>query len=411
MGPHPAVAAIRLAVRRVLHDVLQDVTDSAPAEDVHHAGVPSGGVPHADAPHAGVPRGGVIGMRQPLGAAPSRTERPLVLAACSGGADSMALASALAFEAGKVGVRAGARHRRPRAAVRLRPPAPSTSSPSCASSVLIRPRRSRSPWAARAVLRPPPGTPATRRWRARRPRSARSPYCSATPATTRRKRCCSGSPADPAPAPCPAWPRSPGPAGATGGPSCCSTATPPARRAWSRASTYGRTRTTPTPPTPAPGSARGAAGAGEVAGPGRGRLAGPYRPALPGRRRRAGPVGRDGPARGGSRRRPRGRAGGAPGCARCRPPYGAGCCARRRSRRARPAGSLFARHVEEVDRLVTGWRGQGPLNLPGGIEARQVGWQTGLPARQRSRMTDRRSEPAGLAGSSAGERQGHGRRP
>lgn len=34
-----------------------------------------------------------------------------------------------------------------------------------------------------------------------------------------------------------------------------------------------------------------------------------------------------------------------------------------------PAGSLFARHVEEVDRLVTGWRGQGPLHLPGGIEA------------------------------------------
>ncbi|PLW72649.1 tRNA(Ile)-lysidine synthetase, partial [Streptomyces sp. DJ] len=37
-----------------------------------------------------------------------------------------------------------------------------------------------------------------------------------------------------------------------------------------------------------------------------------------------------------------------------------------------PAGSLFARHVEEVDRLVTGWRGQGPLNLPGGVEARRT---------------------------------------
>jgi tRNA(Ile)-lysidine synthase len=34
-------------------------------------------------------------------------ERPLVLVACSGGADSMALASALAFEAPKLGVRAG----------------------------------------------------------------------------------------------------------------------------------------------------------------------------------------------------------------------------------------------------------------------------------------------------------------
>ncbi|RVU16731.1 tRNA lysidine(34) synthetase TilS [Streptomyces antnestii] len=72
MGPHPAVAAIRLAVRRVLHDVLNE--NSAP----HTA-------PH-DAP---------------------RATTPLVLVACSGGADSMALASALAFEAPKLGVRAG----------------------------------------------------------------------------------------------------------------------------------------------------------------------------------------------------------------------------------------------------------------------------------------------------------------
>lgn len=65
MGPHPAVAAIRLAVRRVLHDVVNQ----------HRA-------------EAG-------------------SSSPLVLAACSGGADSTALASALAFEAPKLGVRAG----------------------------------------------------------------------------------------------------------------------------------------------------------------------------------------------------------------------------------------------------------------------------------------------------------------
>ncbi|MEV0371507.1 tRNA lysidine(34) synthetase TilS [Streptomyces sp. NPDC050636] len=65
MGPHPAVAAIRLAVRRVLHDVLN-----------HHL-------------------------------AQDRHDAPLVLVACSGGADSMALASALAFEAPKLGVRPG----------------------------------------------------------------------------------------------------------------------------------------------------------------------------------------------------------------------------------------------------------------------------------------------------------------
>ncbi|MEU8776342.1 tRNA lysidine(34) synthetase TilS [Streptomyces sp. NPDC048606] len=79
MGPHPAVAAIRLAVRRVLHDVLTDLTDVPDPTD----------------------RPGIPGSRTPRGAA------PLVLVACSGGADSMALASALAFEAPKLGIRAG----------------------------------------------------------------------------------------------------------------------------------------------------------------------------------------------------------------------------------------------------------------------------------------------------------------
>ncbi|GAA2062811.1 tRNA lysidine(34) synthetase TilS [Streptomyces albiaxialis] len=68
MGPHPAVAAIRLAVRRALHDVL---------------------TAHRTQP------------------AQSPSPAPLVLVACSGGADSMALASALAFEAPRLGVRAG----------------------------------------------------------------------------------------------------------------------------------------------------------------------------------------------------------------------------------------------------------------------------------------------------------------
>jgi tRNA(Ile)-lysidine synthase len=38
-----------------------------------------------------------------------------------------------------------------------------------------------------------------------------------------------------------------------------------------------------------------------------------------------------------------------------------------------PAGSLFARHIEETDRLVTDWRGQKPLNLPGGVTAGRRG--------------------------------------
>src|SRR5438270_4566984 len=71
MGPHPAVAAIRLAVRRVLHDILDD-NSRTPGDSSHE-----------------------------------RPPSPLVLVACSGGADSMGLASALAFEAPKLGIRAG----------------------------------------------------------------------------------------------------------------------------------------------------------------------------------------------------------------------------------------------------------------------------------------------------------------
>ncbi|WP_033321677.1 tRNA lysidine(34) synthetase TilS [Streptomyces yerevanensis] len=81
MGPHPAVAAIRLAVRRVLHDILTDHTPAHPD------------TAHPDPTHADI--------------AHEQSPPPLVLVACSGGADSMALASALAFEAPKLGIRAG----------------------------------------------------------------------------------------------------------------------------------------------------------------------------------------------------------------------------------------------------------------------------------------------------------------
>ncbi|QNE76637.1 tRNA lysidine(34) synthetase TilS [Streptomyces finlayi] len=87
MGPHPAVAAIRLAVRRVLHDVLTEYD--------RHTDKPG----RAEFAEAGVGR-----QRATL---PERPDTPLVLVACSGGADSMALASALAFESRKLAVRAG----------------------------------------------------------------------------------------------------------------------------------------------------------------------------------------------------------------------------------------------------------------------------------------------------------------
>src|SRR5205823_6492332 len=32
-----------------------------------------------------------------------------------------------------------------------------------------------------------------------------------------------------------------------------------------------------------------------------------------------------------------------------------------------PAGTLGAGHVRALDALVTGWRGQGPVSLPGGL--------------------------------------------
>ncbi|MDA8369022.1 MAG: tRNA lysidine(34) synthetase TilS [Nocardiopsaceae bacterium] len=41
---------------------------------------------------------------------------------------------------------------------------------------------------------------------------------------------------------------------------------------------------------------------------------------------------------------------------------GAGC----------PAGALTARHVAELDRLVTAWRGQSHVDLPGGLRGRRV---------------------------------------
>ncbi|WEH40439.1 tRNA lysidine(34) synthetase TilS [Streptomyces sp. AM 2-1-1] len=95
MGPHPAVAAIRLAVRRVLHDVLTEHTLRA------------GQGPGLD--RAGLHRLAEAGGagRTALPERPAAPARPLVLVACSGGADSMALASALAFEARKLDVRAG----------------------------------------------------------------------------------------------------------------------------------------------------------------------------------------------------------------------------------------------------------------------------------------------------------------
>ncbi|MFB6958953.1 tRNA lysidine(34) synthetase TilS [Streptomyces sp. NPDC056309] len=127
MGPHPAVAAIRLAVRRVLHDILDEQLSPHPAPAPAPArsgsvparlpgqpphGAPTPGPARATAPQAshGSPAPQAASASPAAQDTPAPHERPpspLVLVACSGGADSMALASALAFEAPKLGIRAG----------------------------------------------------------------------------------------------------------------------------------------------------------------------------------------------------------------------------------------------------------------------------------------------------------------
>ncbi|MFD5060846.1 tRNA lysidine(34) synthetase TilS [Streptomyces sp. NPDC058394] len=105
MGPHPAVAAIRLAVRRVLHDVLNEFAERTDHNEntAHIAHGERAARP--EFAEAGTGRCGAALPDRP--ALPERPDTPLVLVACSGGADSMALASALAFEARKLAVRAG----------------------------------------------------------------------------------------------------------------------------------------------------------------------------------------------------------------------------------------------------------------------------------------------------------------
>jgi tRNA(Ile)-lysidine synthase len=51
-----------------------------------------------------------------------------------------------------------------------------------------------------------------------------------------------------------------------------------------------------------------------------------------------------------------------------------------------PGGALAATHIDALDSLVTDWRGQGPVALPGGIEVSRRGGVI------------RRTEPGGLTG-------------
>ncbi|WP_431984812.1 tRNA lysidine(34) synthetase TilS [Streptomyces qinglanensis] len=105
MGPHPAVAAIRLAVRRTLHDVLS--AHDLSAYDASARGARGAHLAATPQPAGPLPADLPADLADLPADLPTEAPPPLVLVACSGGADSMALASALAFEAPRLGLRAG----------------------------------------------------------------------------------------------------------------------------------------------------------------------------------------------------------------------------------------------------------------------------------------------------------------
>src|SRR5579859_649810 len=99
MGPHPAVAAIRLAVRRVL----AEFSDEVPATFAPGSRAPGN---EAAVPPQFIRSVGDVDPRHAKYRRPRpkpAPSAPLVLVACSGGADSMALAAATVFEAAKLG--------------------------------------------------------------------------------------------------------------------------------------------------------------------------------------------------------------------------------------------------------------------------------------------------------------------
>ena len=260
----------------------------------------------------------------------------------------------------------GGGDRRPRAAARLGRAGRATSR--AAARPRARPGRASSGevGTARRARGGRPDAPVTRPCGGRRGASARPRSCSATPSTTRPRRCCSGSPAAPARRslagmPAPARPL---PAPLLGSAAATDRA-PPAPRWICRP---GTTRTTATRLHPGPGPRTEALPAlEEVLGPGVAEALARTAARCATTPTRLDDLGRA------ERRTARARtqadrpavdaAAGRAAERRAAP----GAAATRRSRRgARPA-ALTAGHVVGVDALVTAWRGQGRVDLPGGV--------------------------------------------
>ena len=307
----------------------------------------------------------------------------LVLVACSGGADSLALAAATAFVAPRLGLRAGG--------VTVDHGLQPGSGERAASAAALLGKLGLDPVRSAAVTVAPasrggwPGSrgPGGQVRRARRggPSStARPRSCSATPSTTRRKPSCSGSPADPAADRWPGWP--PGAALTAGRCWACAASTTSAACAelglepWqdphNRDFRFARARVRHQA-LPALEAALGPGVAEALA-----RTASQLRAdaeclddlafAESAKLRGCGsdPAGLDA-----------GWLRALPAAIRTRvlrdAAIMAGC----------PHGALTAGHVDRIDALVTGWRGQRWVDLPGGVRARrQAGkvWFTGSAA-------------------------------
>ena len=309
---------------------------------------------------------------------------PLVIVACSGGPDSLALAAAAAWVGERQGLDVRARRRRPRAPGGFRRRGPRR------RRRLRRPRRpgGRRPrrgglgrWTRgcrthgplRGARKPP------------RPSRARLPSCSATPSTTRRRRCSCGWPGDLAPGRCRRWPRA---AACGAGPSSALLAGERPRRGPGGARAVGTTAVD----GPAQRRPRLRPGARAVAarrtrrptsGPGScwawpGRLSccattpTSWTPSP-----RPSTRGSSSSTRQGTGAPTAWRLAAMPSAVRTR--VVRLMCLQRGS----PAEALGLDHVRRVDALVSDWKGQGEVALPGGVTAGACVWKA-VPAFERS---------------------------